>query len=83
MREHIAFVEGLVEELRALAGKCDDVLLGRETGPRFAKRFDANIAALERVVERDRMYVDVLGKLAALEAEKRAKWEADRRARQS
>ena len=79
VREHIAFVE----ESRALAGKCDDVLLARETGPRFWSRLAADIAALERVIERDCMYVDLLVEPAALEAEKRAKWEADRRARQS
>ena len=36
-----------------LAGRCDTVLLGRETGPRFWSRFAANIEALERVVSCD------------------------------
>ena len=73
VREHIAFVEELVGELRTLVTKCHDVLLGRETGPRFWSRFKANVQALERVAERDRMYVEVLEQLAAIEAEKRAR----------
>jgi hypothetical protein len=67
------FVESLIEELLRLVGECEDVLLGRETGPGFARRFRANVAVLERVADRDRQYVEVLEQLAAMEAEKRAR----------
>jgi hypothetical protein len=54
-------VTGLIAELRRLAGRCaDEVLLGRETGPRFWTRFETNIAALQHVVERDNWYAKVL-----------------------
>ena len=72
VREHAEFVAGKAEELRAYVASLDDVFFGRETGPRFWSRFKANIAALERVVERDTMYVELLEQLAAREAAKRA-----------
>jgi hypothetical protein len=46
--------------LRDLAGCCDGVLLGRETGPRFWSRFAANIEALDRVVNGDNWVVEAL-----------------------
>jgi hypothetical protein len=71
VREHAAFVRGLADELRALSGRCDEVLLGRETGAKFWSRFDANVDALERVAERDNLYAQELERLAAREAERR------------
>jgi hypothetical protein len=56
VRHHVAFVSGLVQELRGFAGRCQQVLLGREAGARFWARFDASIASLERVIERDAWY---------------------------
>jgi hypothetical protein len=50
--------------LRDLAGRCDGVLPGRETGPRFWSRFAANIEALERVVSRDNWFVEALEQAA-------------------
>jgi len=35
VRHHVAFVSGLVQELRGFAGRCQQVLLGREAGARF------------------------------------------------
>jgi hypothetical protein len=46
--------------LRNFAGRCQEVLLGREAGPRFWARFDANIASLEQVVARDTWYAEAL-----------------------
>jgi hypothetical protein len=60
IRKHAAFVAGLIADLRDVAGRCDGVLLGREAGPRFWRRFDANNAALERVTERDKWCAEVL-----------------------
>ena len=73
VRAHAVFVAGKVEELRQFVASLDAVLLGRETGPRFWSRFDANVAAHERVVERDVMYADVLVELAEREAANRAR----------
>ena len=67
VREHAVFVAGKVEELRVYVESLQSVLFGRETGPRFWHRFDANLAALERVVERDVMCADVLVQLAERE----------------
>ena len=60
VREHVAFVSELIVELRDLAGRCQGVLLGREAGPRFWARFDASVASLQRVVERDTWYAEAL-----------------------
>lgn len=71
VREHAAFVQEKIEKLRALVVECDEVLLGRETGPGFWSRFDVNIAVLERVVDRDRRWARVLDEAAAREAQQR------------
>ena len=60
VRAHAVFVAGKVEELRAYVASLGDVQFGSETGSRFWSRFDANIAALERVVERDNRYADAV-----------------------
>jgi hypothetical protein len=44
--------------------RCEDVLLGREAGPRFWSRFAANIDSLECVVSRENWDVKVLEEAA-------------------
>jgi DNA invertase Pin-like site-specific DNA recombinase len=61
VREHVEFVTVRITELHDFVDRCfEQVQLGREVGPKFKQRFEANIAGLERVLERDRWHAEVL-----------------------
>ena len=71
-REHAALVDGLIVDLLALIVRMDAAGVGREreTGSKFDRRWTVQLAAMQRVVDRDERHAKWLDDAIAQEAER-------------
>jgi hypothetical protein len=72
-REHAAQVAGLMDDLRNLVARIAAAGVGREreSGSKFDRRWNTQLVAMQRVVDRDERHAKWLDDAIAQEAERR------------